>query len=123
MQSSRDELGRWGEKVACRFLRREGYRILGRNYVSPAGEIDVVARDGDMLVFVEVKTRSGTEFGGPLEAVGREKQRRIVRMARWYLAKHRIEEYPCRFDVVAVTRRDDEKNPTIELVRSAFTLP
>ena len=122
MDSSKTELGRWGEKQAIRHLKRQGYRIIQRNYVSRVGEIDVVARDADVLVFVEVKTRTGDEFGGALEAVGRAKRKKLVQLARTYLAQHRIPECPCRFDVVGVTRIEGEKKPDIELVRNAFTL-
>lgn len=122
MDSAKSELGRWGEKIAARFLKRRGYRILQRNYVGRVGEIDIIARDGDVLVFVEVKTRTETDFGGPLEAVGPAKRRRIARAAQSYLLRHRIPEYPCRFDVVGVTCLDGQKKPEIDLVRDAFTL-
>ena len=122
MESARPEFGRWGEKFAVRFLKRQGYRIIARNYVSPVGEIDVVARDGRELVFVEVKSRTSGEFGGPLGAVGRAKRRKITQAARSYLARHRLDECPCRFDVVGITRVEGRKDPDIELVRGAFTV-
>ena len=122
MESDRSEFGRWGEKLAARFLRRQGYRIIRRNFLSPAGEIDIVAREGDVLVFVEVKTRTGDDFGGPLAAVGHGKRRKVAQAARSYLARHRIPDAPCRFDVVGVTRVEGRKEPEIELVRDAFSL-
>jgi len=122
MESERSELGRWGEKQAARFLKTHGYRILEKNYVSSVGEIDIVARDGDVLVFVEVKTRTDEELGGPLEAVGRAKRRKLALVARSFLQRHKLDDISCRFDVVGVTRAKGQKEPDIELVREAFTL-
>ena len=122
MDTAKSKLGRWGEKLAARFLRRQGYHIIRRNYLSPVGEIDIVAREGDVLVFVEVKTRTGDEYGGPLAAVGPGKQRKVAQAAQSYLARHRLGEVPCRFDVVGVTCVEGKKEPDIELVRGAFLL-
>jgi len=122
MDHSKTEFGRWGEKQAIRFLKRQGYRILQKNYVSGLGEIDVVAVDGDVLVFIEVKTRTGEDFGGALSAVGRAKRRKMTQVARGYLARHGTPETPCRFDVVGITRVEGKKTPEIELVRDAFSL-
>ena len=122
MDASKTELGRWGEKQAIRRLKRAGYRIIRRNVVSRVGEIDIVARDDDVLVFIEVKTRTSDEFGGPLEAVGPAKRRKLVQLARTYLSQQKIPECPCRFDVVGVTRIEGKKKPDIELVKHAFTL-
>ena len=119
---NKDKLGRLGEKQAARFLKRRGYRILGRNVALGIGEIDLVARDGDELVFVEVKTRTDDDFGSPLLAVDRHKRHKLVQLARTYLAKHNISDAPCRFDVIGITARDGRKDPEIELVRDAFTL-
>ena len=122
MDHSDTELGRWGEKQARRFLKRQGYRILQKNVVTPLGEIDIVAVDGDVLVFVEVKTRTTDEFGGPLTAVGRAKRRKVIQTARGYLARHATPDTPCRFDVVGVTCVEGQETPEIELVRDAFSL-
>ncbi|HUU43396.1 MAG TPA: YraN family protein [Planctomycetota bacterium] len=122
MTADKDQLGRWGEKQAVRFLKKHGYRVLGRNVASGVGEIDVVARDGDEVVFVEVKTRTDEDFGGPLLAVDRAKRRKLVQLARTWLARHRLDEVACRFDVVGVTFLDEKKHPDIELVKNAFTL-
>lgn len=103
------------ESVAADYLVEQGYRILERNFYSRQGEIDLVARDGRYLVFVEVKYRSGTANGSPAEAVGPLKQRRIRGTARYYLYSRGLpEDTPCRFDVVAVT------GGQIELIRDAF---
>ena len=99
---ARQSLGELGENLACDELRRRGYAILERRYRTRYGEIDIVARDGDVTVFVEVKTRTGTGFGDGAEAVTPWKQRRIAKMAVDFLARHRLNDRPCRVDVVAV---------------------
>jgi len=95
-------LGESGEDLACAELQRRGYAILERRYRTRYGEIDIVARDGEVTVFVEVKTRDGNDFGDGAEAVTPWKQRRIAKMAVDFLARHRLHDRPCRFDVVAV---------------------
>jgi putative endonuclease len=94
-------LGNKGEEMAASFLRKKGYRVLKRNYSVPTGEIDIVARDGGTLVFVEVKTRTGERFGAPAEAVGPRKRRRMRSAALHYMAGLR-DEPPARFDIVSV---------------------
>ena len=101
-------------KAAC-FLKTQGYQILEQNYRCTRGEIDLVAREGQYLVFVEVKYRSTNESGLPEEAVDLRKQRQISRVAAWYLTEKRLDIYtPCRFDVVAI---EGEEN---RLYRDAF---
>ena len=112
-------LGISGEKLACEELARRGYAILPTRYRTRAGEIDIVARDGDTLVFVEVKTRSSEDFGIPAEAVTWRKQRRIVAMAKWYLSEKHLHGCLCRFDVVTVLWRPG-RPPVLDVVRNAF---
>jgi len=100
--NGRQLLGILGENIACAELEQRGYAILERRYRTRYGEIDIVARDGDCTVFVEVKTRDGSDFGDGAEAVTPWKQRRIAKMAVDFLARHRLHDRPCRFDVVAV---------------------
>jgi putative endonuclease len=114
----RQVLGKSGEDLACAELRRRGYAILERRYRTRFGEIDIVARDGEVTVFVEVKARNGREFGGGAAAVTAWKQRRVSQMAIDYIARHRLHDRPCRFDVVAVEMTDGE--PAIEVFRGAF---
>jgi len=95
-------LGPAGEKAAARFLRKAGYRILARNWSCPAGEIDLIARDGDTLVFVEVKTRRSNDAADPEINVTSIKRRQLARAARSYLSMQRVPDPPSRFDVVAV---------------------
>jgi putative endonuclease len=100
----RRELGREGERAACRLLRRSGYRILERNYRTRWGELDAVAFEGGELVFVEVRSRSSEDFGSGAESVGPDKRRQLVRMARMYLADRRPgDDQGCRFDVVEMS--------------------
>ncbi len=118
MTAARIALGKVGEDLACRELERRGYVIIARRYRCRAGELDIVARDGRTLVFVEVKTRGGRRFGGGAEAVTAWKQQRIVRLALEYVARERLADSPCRFDVVAVAFHDGR--PAIEVYQGAF---
>jgi len=112
-------LGRTGEDLACAELRRRGYAILDRRYRTRSGELDIVARQGRTLVFVEVKTRASPRFGTPLEAVTAAKRRQVVAMAADYLARRRPGGSLCRFDVAAVTF-DEGGRPAVEIVTDAF---
>jgi putative endonuclease len=115
---ARQMLGILGETLACDELRHRGYEILARRYRTRLGEIDIVARDGPTLVFVEVKARRGGEFGGAAAAVTVWKQRRIVQMAADYLARRQVVDRPCRFDVVAIDFQDGQMR--IEVYPNAF---
>ena len=111
--------GDFRRKTGLRGIGPQGYAILATRYRTRAGEIDIVASDGDTLVFVEVKTRSSEDFGIPAEAVTWRKQRRIVAMARWYLSEKRLHGCLCRFDVVTVLWRPG-RPPVLEVVKNAF---
>jgi putative endonuclease len=111
-------LGRRGEEIAARYLRRCGYRILARNFRAAGAEIDLVAADGETLVFVEVKTRSSAEFGTPAEAVDARKAERIRRAAGIYLRRARAGPRPARFDVVAIIGAG--RRGRLELLKDAF---
>jgi len=112
------ELGRKGEELAIRFLKKKGYRILERNYVCKLGEIDIVAREKDTLAFVEVKTRTSTLFGPPELSVTPFKQMQISKAALVYLKEKNLEEVKARFDVVSILLRPEGEE--IELIRDAF---
>lgn len=109
--------GRVGEEDAVRWLSRQGYEVLERNVVNPAGEIDVVAREGATLCFVEIKARGSAAYGPAVGAVGPAKQRRISRAAALYLAHRRLDG-DCRFDVLGLDAGPDGWEYT--LVRDAF---
>lgn len=113
--------GRVGEEEAVRWLHRNGYRVLHRNVRTNAGEIDCIARDGDVLCFVEIKARSGRRYGPAVAAVGARKQRRLVRAASLWLARHPTDR-PCRFDVLGLDAAGGEGRGEWEftLVRDAF---
>ena len=113
-------LGQLGEDVAARFLERRGYRILARNLRSRLGEIDLVARDGGTLVFVEVKARRGGAGEPPQVAVDARKRSRLARLALEYLAREWLRDLACRFDVVAVTLDAAGGPPRVEHFPGAF---
>ena len=102
MTLERQAMGKSGEDLAVAELERRGYAILARRYRTDRGEIDIVAQDGETLVFVEVKARATAEFGTAAEAVTRRKQLQVIAMARVYLTFERVKDVPCRFDVVAI---------------------
>lgn len=111
-------LGRRGERIAERHLRRRGYRILARNFRAAGAEIDLVALDGETLVFVEVKTRRTTHSGAPAEAVNPYKQNHLRRAAELYARGHRAQDRAMRFDVVAI--HAGRAGRQLELLRDAF---
>ena len=106
------------EDAACAFLESAGYRILERNVSTDAGEIDVIAEDGDTLCFVEVKARRDDEHGPAIAAVGARKQQRLARCAALYLAIHSVHGRSVRFDVIGLER--EEGRWRCDLVRGAF---
>lgn len=119
----RRSIGERGEIAAARFLRRAGLKILTTGYRNRLGEIDIIALDGDTLVFVEVKTRRDHSAGHPAEAVDDRKQQQIVRLAAAFCRRHGATRCRCRFDVVAVTWANEASRPIIEHTPSAFFAP
>ena len=111
-------MGDAGEDLAAAALKKQGYKILERNYVAPLGEIDLIARQGKTLVFIEVKTRKGDRFGAPQEAVTMVKQHKLRRLADYYLKQKRLGEVAVRFDVVGITMGEDA--PRVEIIQNAF---
>jgi putative endonuclease len=117
------DLGARGEKIAAKYLRRQGYKVLMRNFRSGKAEVDIVARHKDWLVFVEVKTRRTEQFGLPSEAVDREKQRNLSKAALDYLRLLHNPRIRFRFDVVEVVMPEDAQRPhDIRLIPNAFDL-
>lgn len=113
-------LGNRGERAAVRHLKSLGYRIIGRNVRNRAGEIDIIALDGAVLVFVEVKTRKSSAAGAPEEAVDRRKQRQLVRAASMYLVQRGLQNHRFRFDVVSILWPEEAKTPEIRHYQHAF---
>lgn len=114
-------LGTVGEELACRFLRHRGLRIVAQNFTCRFGEIDLIAREGRTLVFVEVKCRRSVSAGEPLESITRRKRLQIIRSAQWYLKRHGLSDSLCRFDAVSV-KIDAGGEASCEVVVNAFGL-
>lgn len=113
-------LGDAGERQAAKFLKRQGYRIITRRFRFGRGDIDLVARDGETIVFVEVKTRRSSDRGTPEEAVDQFKQKQLTKLALAFLKRYNLLERAARFDVVSIVWPDDRKPPTITHFRNAF---
>ena len=113
-------LGELGERQAARFLKRLGYKIITTRHRQRYGEIDIIAVDGETVVFVEVKTRRNPSLGRPAEAVNAHRQERITRAALAFLKSHGLLEYPSRFDVVEVLWPEDQKRPVTNHLQNAF---
>jgi putative endonuclease len=113
-------LGQLGEALAVEYLKLRGYMVIERNYRAPSGEIDIVADDHGVLVFVEVRTKTSEEFGRPLETIGALKRMHVSRAACEYLAERGVSRASVRFDAIGVLLREGE-DPEIELVQNAFS--
>ncbi|MDD2901162.1 MAG: YraN family protein [Syntrophales bacterium] len=118
MKDPRRQLGDAGEDLAARILKKQGYKILERNYTTPLGEIDIIARHRGELVFIEVKTRRSNQFAEPQDAVTPAKQARLQRLADYYLQRQRLGEVDMRFDVVGITLF--KEGPKVEVIQNAF---
>jgi putative endonuclease len=119
MTTERQAVGAYGERVAARHLQHEGLVVLDRNWRCPDGELDLVLRDGDDVVFCEVKTRRGEGFGSPAEAVTPDKVRRLRRLAGLWLAQTNLRPHALRFDVIEVFAQNVD-DPRVEHIRGAF---
>lgn len=120
MVSRHTQFGQEGESIAVGHLKKNGYKILEQNYRNMLGEIDIVAKDRDTLVFVEVKTRRSYQYGHPKWAVTPRKQRKISMVALYYLKENRLSHRKARFDVVTVL--DRQEKPVVEIIKNAFDL-
>jgi putative endonuclease len=112
-------LGERGEIIAADYLAKQGYKILEKNFRCALGEIDIVAEKSGRLIFAEVKTRTSERFGRPEESVHEIKQRKIVRLAEWYLRAHKIQERPISFLVLAVDWSMPQE-PVVRMIENAF---
>jgi putative endonuclease len=110
-------LGKEGEELAVTFCRKKGYRVLEKNYKTAFGEIDIIARDGKVVVFIEVKTRADDTFGYPFEAVNARKREKIRKVALCFMKKFK-QEVPARFDVLSISFEDGKKR--VEHIIDAF---
>ena len=118
--SSRVAQGTAAEDLALRYLEARGLTLVARNFRCRTGELDLIMRDREQLVFVEVRRRRHSRYGTPAESVTRTKQQRLLRAAAFYLQRQRLLDAPCRFDVVAILQAEDE--PRMEWIRDAFQL-
>ncbi len=119
METTSQTLGFLGEELAGHYLTRRGYKVLLKNYESPLGEIDLIAKEKGALVFIEVKTRSSLSAGSPLDSVTFHKRAQLTKCAKYYMKRYGIKDVPCRFDVVSVLIPPGEE-PRIELIENAF---
>ena len=118
---SSKSIGVEGEEIAARFLENRGYQILETNYRTRFGEIDIIGLDDEIIVFIEVKLRSGKTYGFPSEAVDHKKQSQIIRVARYFLSRKRMANIICRFDTVSIFPSDQE-GFQCELIKDAFRI-
>ncbi len=116
---SRTAQGTAAEELALHYLEARGLQLIMRNFRCRGGELDLILRDGEQVVFVEVRSRRSSQFGTPAESVTRNKQQKLLRAAALYLQRQRL-DLPCRFDVVAILQTAPE--PQIEWIRDAFQL-
>jgi putative endonuclease len=110
-------LGREGEDLAAEYLRKQGYKILERNYSTRNGEIDIIALHQGEVAFVEVKTRTSDAYGAPELAVNPRKQGRMIKAALGYIKQKKLHQMPCRFDVVAISAGAEQE---VQIIRNAF---
>ncbi len=118
-EESSNNLGKYGEDLAKNILLEKGYRIIERNYRYGHGEIDIICKDGEYLVFVEVKTKSNLEYGEPEYMVTYNKQKQVRKIAEAYLYENEITDTDCRFDVIGILVKNNEP-PTINHIENAF---
>lgn len=120
MTRARLDLGKWGEELALKKVKKLGYKCLVQNYRCPLGEIDLIAKDKDFLVFIEIKTRKGSSIGYSKEAVDLRKQRQLSKVALAYMKENNCTNSRARFDVIAIhLDRDGEE---VEIIQNAFEL-
>lgn len=117
---NKKQLGSSGEDVAVKFLEKNGYKILHRNFRCKLGEIDIIAKEGNTIVFVEVKTRRNLKFGYPSEAVTAIKQKHMKRVAEYFILNLKSEDYTFRFDVVEVYMNTKNEILDVKLIKDAF---
>lgn len=120
MTRERLDLGKWGEQLALKKIKSLGYKCVASNYRCPLGEIDLIARDGDTLVFIETKTRRGRSLRYAKEAINEKKRRQLSKVALFYMKANNCCDIKSRFDVVAINLNENRRE--IEVIRNAFEL-
>lgn len=122
MKNQNKPIGFYGEETAESYLKSIGYNIISRNFRCNIGEIDMVARDGKYIVFIEVKTRYDRKYGYPCEAVTKGKQYKIYKTAQYYILKNKIEKSYFRFDVIEVLLNRSSNEYKVNLIKNAFQI-
>lgn len=120
VENAKQLLGQQGERIAEQYLQKKGYKLVERNYRCAVGELDLIVLDRRVVVFVEVKTRSGHGYGSPLEAVEFRKQRKMIQVAQYFLSEKKLHQRDARFDVVGISWPG--KEPVVEHIENAFEL-
>jgi len=120
LPAEKKEIGQRGEEMAVSFLKGLNYQILERNYRCKLGEVDIIARDNDTLVFIEVRTRSSLDFGLPQESINRRKRHQISKVALEFMLRKKMKNIPARFDVVAISLEPGKEK--VDLIKDAFEL-
>jgi putative endonuclease len=120
MADPRRGLGTSGELLAERFLVKLGLKRLARNFSTPTGELDLIMRDGDCIVFVEVKTLTDPKFSDPVDQLRPAQQRKLIQTANWWRSQKRCAARPCRFDVIGVAISESDAEPEITHIKDAF---
>ncbi len=112
--NARQVIGKWGENVAAETLRNRGWTVAARNYRTPYGELDVIARKGNTVLFVEVKTRTSDAYGMPEDSISPSKAKHLLESAQYYLQEHGLDDIDWRVDVIAIQGRPNQPNTHIE---------
>ena len=120
LPTEKKEIGQKGENLAVAYLQNLGYKVLERNYRCKLGEVDIIARDNDTLVFIEVRTRSSLDFGLPQESINRRKRHQISKVALEYMIRRKLKNIPARFDVVAISLEPGKEK--VDHIKDAFEL-
>lgn len=117
---NRQKLGKAGEILAYKYLKKHKYNIVARNYSTPIGEIDIIAEDGNILVFVEVKMRRSDAYGLPEEAINSKKMQKLTRLAQLYIKRKNLYNREARFDIVSILAQGRFGKKSIRLIKNAF---
>jgi len=115
-----NKLGHIGENIAVGYLRKHGYKIIRRNYKLRCGEIDIIAKEGEYICFIEVKTRTSAFFAEPYESVDYRKQKKLCRIAETWLSRHEPPDAPCRFDIISILFNRSIGLKEINHIKDAF---
>lgn len=115
-----NKTGILGEKIAIKYLKSRGYKIVQKNFKTKCGEIDIIAKDGECICFIEARTRTSDSFLSPYESVNYFKQKRIIKTAQIWLTKNKFDNSLCRFDVISILFNENYRTYEITLIKDAF---